>query len=228
MEKEQFFNKPESGGVINPQETSVDNESTNSLIREKIKRISVFGTFDKQDPEAVEKWKELGKELADLGLTVIVGGDKGSIENVSSGVIENAGKVIVVKTTVGKEAGFATENIPGHLRGVYYEDEQAGKFRGLFNRSGAYIVLPGGKKGTGTETEMRFALDKIDSFDKHVGKLPNPVIFVGEHWKKEYEGQIKHKYDKNVWDHVYFIESEKEIEPILLKYAKLKQEHEQK
>lgn len=227
MEKEPFYEQG-SENIINTKEAPIEVKEDDVLIKKKIKRISVFGTFDKQSSEASEKWKELGKELAELGLTVIVGGDKGSVENVSSGVVEGGGKVIVVKTTKGKETGYITNNIPGKLRGVYYEDEQAGKFRGLFNRSGAYIVLPGGKKGTGTETEMRFALDKIDSFDKHVGKLPNPVIFVGEHWKKEYEEQIKHKYDQNVWDHVYFIEDEKEIEPILLKYAKLKEEHEQK
>ena len=50
------------------------------LIKEQIKRVSVFGTFEKQGLEFAEKWKKLGKKLAELGLIVVVGGDSGAIK----------------------------------------------------------------------------------------------------------------------------------------------------
>ena len=209
--------------VSNKPEEKFLTEIQRELIKRKIKRVSVFGTFDEQNVESTQKWKELGNEIADLGLTAIVGGGHGSVNDVSLGSVENQGKVIVVKTTLERDTGYITKNIPGHLKGVYYEDEHAGKFRGLFNRSGAYVILPGGRKGTGTETEMRFALDKINSFDTHVGKMPIPVIFLGDFWRKTYDEQIKDNYDERVWNHVYFINEVTEIEPILLKYAEQKE-----
>lgn len=195
------------------------------LIKEQIKYVSVFGTFEEQGLEFVEKWKKLGKKLSELGLTVVVGGDSGAIKDVSLGVIENKGKVIVVKSKIGKKAGYVTKNIPGCLRGVYCNDELMGKNVILFNKSGAYFILPESKNGLGTRSEMLLAIAKIDSFDNYVGNLPKPVIFVGHFWKKMFNDDIKPRLKQNSLKHVYFIQNMEEIEPILLKYAKTKKEH---
>lgn len=195
------------------------------LIKEQIKHVSVFGTFEEQRLEFVEKWKKLGKKLSELGLTVVVGGDSGAIKDVSLGVVENKGKVIVVKSKIGKKAGYVTKNIPGCLRGIYCNDELMGKNVILFNKSGAYFILPESKNGLGTRSEMLLAIAKIDSFDNYVGNLPKPVIFVGHFWKKMFNDDIKPRLKQNSLKHVYFIQNMKEIEPILLKYAKTKKEH---
>lgn len=192
------------------------------LIKEQIKRVSVFGTFEKQGLEFAEKWKKLGKKLAELGLIVVVGGDSGAIKDVSLGVIENKGKVIVVKSKIGKKAGYITKNIPGYLRGIYCDDELMGKNVILFNKSGAYFILPESKNGLGTRSEMLLAIAKIDSFDNYVGNLPKPVIFVGHFWEKMFDNDIKPRLKQNSLEHIYFIQNTEEIAPILLKYAKLK------
>lgn len=195
------------------------------LIKEQIKYVSVFGTFEEQGLEFVEKWKKLGKKLSELGLTVVVGGDSGAIKDVSLGVIENKGKVIVVKSKIGKKAGYVTKNIHGCLRGIYCNDELMGKNVILFNKSGAYFILPESKNGLGTRSEMLLAIAKIDSFDNYVGNLSKPVIFVGHFWKKMFNDDIKPRLKQNSLKHVHFIQNMEEIESILLKYAKTKEEH---
>jgi len=192
------------------------------LIKEQIKRISIFGTFEEQDLGFAETYKKLGKKLVELGLTIVVGGDSGAIKDVSLGVVENKGKVIVVKSKIGKKAGYVTKNIPGHLRGVYCNGELMGKNVILFNKSGAYFILPESKNGLGTRSEMLLAIAKIDSFDNYVGSLPKPVIFVGSFWKKMFNDGIKPRLNQKTLEHVYFIQNTDEIEPILLKYAKIK------
>lgn len=194
------------------------------LIKEQIKYVSVFGTFEEQDSEFVEKWKKLGKKLSELGLTVVVGGDNGAIKDVSLGVVENKGKVIVVKSKIGKKAGYVTKNIPGCLRGIYCNDELMGKNVILFNKSGAYFILPESKNGLGTRSEMLLAIAKIDSFDNYVGNLPKPVIFVGHFWKKMFDNDIKPRLKQNSLESIHFIQNTEEIKPILLKYAKIKKE----
>lgn len=198
------------------------------LIKEQIKYVSVFGTFEEQGLEFVEKWKKLGKKLSELELTVVVGGDSGSIKDVSFGVVENKGKVIVVKSKIGKEMGYVTKNIPGCLRGVYCDDELMGKNVILFNKSGAYFILPESKNGLGTRSEMLLAIAKIDSFDNYVGNLSKPVIFVGSFWKKMFNDDIKPRLNQKSIKHIYFIQNMSEIEPILLKYAKIKKEYDKK
>lgn len=213
--------------IKNNSETKEENLDR-KLIKKQIKRISVFGTFEEQDLEFVELAKKLGKKLSEFGLTVIVGGDSGAIKDVSIGVIENKGKVIVVKSKIGKKAGYVTKNIPGCLRGIYCNDELMGKNVILFNKSGAYFILPESKKGLGTRSEMLLAIAKIDSFDNYVGNLPKPVIFVGHFWEKMFDNDIKPRLKQNSLEHIYFIQNIEEIEPILLKYAKLKENRSKK
>jgi len=206
---------------------AVENKTEHELIKEQIKRVTVFGPTSKPDEELSVLLKNIGNKFSELGLTLIMGADKGALESVSSGVVENDGKVIVVKSTAGRDKGFKTENIPGHLRGVYYEDGHSGKHIGLYERSGAYMILPG--SSLGTYAELVDTLDKVTNFDHYLNEAPMPVIFVGDFWKKHYdeflEPMIK---SKGLTEHIYFIKDETEVEPILLKYAKLKQEHEQK
>lgn len=197
------------------------------LIRNQIRRVTVFGPSSKPDEASEELLKKMGNKISDLGLTLIMGADKGALETISSGIMEKAGKVIVTKSTAGKEKGFTTKNVRGHLRGVYYKEGHSGKHIGLYERSGAYIVLPG--SSLGTYAELVDALDKVTNFDNYLGEAPIPVIFIGDFWKKHYdeflEPMIK---SKKQTEHIYFIKEEAEIEPILLKYAKIKKEHNRK
>ncbi len=205
-------------------ESSQENKK---LIKEQIKRVSVFGPSSEQDQDTSEILKGLGTELSDLGLTIIMGGSKGALENVSSGAVENEGKVIVVGSTAGKEQGYVTKNTPGHLRGVYYEDGYSGKKIGLFERSGAYLILPG--NSLGTYAELVDAIDKVANFDHYVDNAPMPIIFVGDYWKKHYDEVLEPMIrSKGYTEHIYFIKDETELEGILIKYAKIKQQYENK
>ena len=203
---------------------SEDNQENREwkLIKEKIKRVSVFGTFEEQNSLFSETLKKLGKKLSELGLMVVVGGDSGALKDLSLGVIENKGKIVVVRSKIGKKAGYVTKNIHGCLRGVYCDNELMGKNVILFNKSMAYFILPEGKKGFGMRSEMFLAIAKIDSFDNYVGNLPKPVIFVGSFWEKMFNDNIKSRLNQKTLEHIYFIQSMEEIKPILLKYAKIK------
>ena len=117
------------GNNVSPEE--VENRR---LIKDNIKRVSIFGpSSDGTAPP--ELLKNIGDKLSELDLTILIGGNKGALKNVSDATVENKGKVIVVASTAGREHGYITENIPGHLHGVYYEDGHSGKKIGLFDES---------------------------------------------------------------------------------------------
>lgn len=228
MEKEPIFNNnPESESEPITPEKLLEQELNDPSINDQLKRITIFGSFSEPDEKMARDLKGLGRSLAEQKLTIIVGGNYGYLKEVSSGAVENEGRVIVVGTTAGKEKGWTTENIKGRLRGVYYEGGYPAKKQGLFHESvGAYIVLP--SQTLGTYTEMVEAVDKMASFDTYVEKFPQPVIFVGDFWKEKFEQEIKPKIKDKVLEHIYFVEKKEEILEILSKYAKLKKEYERK
>lgn len=218
-------------------ETSTENENR-KLIKEQIRRVSVFGPtkiFDTSDDNSSEKWfEDLGKNISDMGLTTIVGASGGSLGLVSEGAVKNeGGKVISVGTTKGREAGYEVENVPGHKRGVYYEGGHGAKQEGLFDRSGAFIALPGASFGT--FAEVISALDSVNNFDNFVGDISRPIILVGDYWRELFklsEPVIKftlnndEKKFQSVIENTYFVDDISQIEDILIKYAKIKQKYE--
>gem|GEM_PF-3599395 len=230
MEKEPAIqNNPESDAdsLENKEQESLERELSDPLIKEQLKRITIFGSFSEPNEEESEKLKRLGKSLAEQNLTILVGGNYGYLKEAATGAVENDGRVIVVGTTAGKEKGWATENIRGRLRGVYYEGGYPAKKQGLFHESvGAYVVLP--SQTLGTYTELVEAVDKMASFDTYLDRFPQPVIFVGDFWKEKFEQEIKPRIKERVLEHIYFVENEKGVIDVLSKYAKLKREYEQK
>ena len=211
--------------TYNKQELLHKKHELNPVIREHIKRITIFGSFSQPNEKEMGELRNLGKLLSNQGLSILIGGNYGYLKEVGKGAIENNGKVLVVGTTDGAQKGWKTENIKGTLRGVYYEGGYSSKKQGLLHESvGAYIVLPSNKLGT--FTEMTEAIDKMDSFDKYLDKFPNPVIFVGDFWQEKFNQEIKPRIGDDTLEHIHFVTDQQEIPKILETYAHKRKKHE--
>lgn len=110
-----------------------------------ISSVCVYcGSSPGNDPAYVEAGAELGRALADAGLTLIYGGGaSGLMGAVARGALGRGGKVgaIIPRFLVNRESNAETVNMFDDLTIVETMHERK---HAMFERSDAFVALPGG------------------------------------------------------------------------------------
>ena len=133
--------------------------------------ITVFGSSRpvEGDPE-YETARRLGGELARSGFAVCTGGYGGTMEAVSRGAAEAAGRVLAVTAR-----SFQSRANPWVSEETVVETWRDRLFR-LIEMGRGYVALPG---GTGTLAEIAVVWEMLNK-----GVLPaRPLVLLGEFWK---------------------------------------------
>ena len=145
--------------------------------------ITVFGGAQpKEGSSGYEEARELGKNLAERGHTVLTGGYMGTMEAVSRGACEAGGHVIGVTCIDIEEWRKTSAN-------AWVKEERRKKslierLQGLIEGCDAAIALPGGA-GTLTEISLMWNLMIVES-------LPaRPLILVGRGWQSTFDQFFK-------------------------------------
>lgn len=136
--------------------------------------ITVFGSAKPQPGStAYQQAQQLGRLLAQAGVTVINGGYTGTMEAVSRGATEAGGTAVGITCAL-----FDSERDAGNpylSRSVHAPDLLA-RLRHLIELGDGYIVLEGGV-GTMLELLLAWNLLALRTVDK-------PCILVGAHWRR--------------------------------------------
>lgn len=134
--------------------------------------VSIFGSArTPEDDPWYEKARELGRQLAKAGVTVITGGGPGLMEATNRGAFESGGESI----------GTGIE-LP-HEQGINDYVHVGLEFRYFFVRkmmfvkyASAFVFLPG---GFGTLDELFEVLTLVQT-----GKMHKPIVLMGtDHWE---------------------------------------------
>lgn len=133
-----------------------------------MKSICVFcGNNSSNDTRIMEMAKELGKTLAQKGITLIYGGAKqGLMGATAQACLENNGQVVGVIPTVLKHREFAHPN----LTEIIVCETMHERKNTMYNRSEGFIALPGGY-GTLDETFEVLTWRQIGLHKKPIGLL---------------------------------------------------------
>jgi len=135
--------------------------------------VTIFGSGNARPGEEVyDLASDLGRRLAQAGLTVANGGYGGTMLAAAQGAAEAGGRVIGVTCSAFKRGGanpFVTEEI------VTADLDE--RLRTLVSLGRAYIVLPG---GTGTLLELAKVWEL-----KNKGFMDpaRPIVLVGRFWE---------------------------------------------
>ena len=148
--------------------------------------ITVFGgSQPKEESEAYEEARELGKMLAECGHAVLTGGYMGTMEAVSRGASEAGGHVIGVTC-------IDIEDWRGTAPNQWVKEERRMKslierLQALIEGCDAAIALSGGA-GTLTEISLMWNLMIVESLP------PRPLILVGSGWQSTFDQFFKEFY----------------------------------
>ena len=148
--------------------------------------ITVFGGAQpKEETEAYEEARELGKLLAERGHAVLTGGYMGTMEAVSRGASEAGGHVIGVTC-------IDIEDWRGTAPNQWVKEERRMKslierLQALIEGCDAAIALSGGA-GTLTEISLMWNLMIVESLP------PRPLILVGSGWQSTFDQFFKEFY----------------------------------
>lgn len=143
------------------------------------KIITVFGSARIQkDGKAYKEAYQLGKLLAEAGFVVCNGGYGGTMEASSRGAKEAGGETVGITTEV-----FGNSSPNQWLNVKSRAESYVERMMILTSLADAFVVLRG---GIGTLTEMTFAWTLTA-----VGELRNPIILVGDAWRKTVEDLSK-------------------------------------
>lgn len=147
-----------------------DPSTSNSIQNNKksISAVAVFcGAKDGENPDYIKQAQRLGELLAQSGIKLVYGGSK-------------AGLMGAVGDSVLKNKGYAIGYLPKHplilekshtqLTERHVVDNMHERKMGMFKRSDAFVVLPG---GFGTADELFEVLTW-----KHLGYHQKPIILV--------------------------------------------------
>jgi len=148
--------------------------------------VTVFGGAQpKEETEAYEEARELGKLLAERGHAVLTGGYMGTMEAVSRGASEAGGHVIGVTC-------IDIEDWRGTAPNQWVKEERRMKslierLQALIEGCDAAIALSGGA-GTLTEISLMWNLMIVESLP------PRPLILVGSGWQSTFDQFFKEFY----------------------------------
>ncbi|NUP88780.1 MAG: LOG family protein [Candidatus Sumerlaeia bacterium] len=132
--------------------------------------VTIFGSnWPEPRSEPYEDAREIGKGLAQAGITVCTGGYRGTMLAASEGARSQSGEVIGVTVSPwGPPNEFVTQSIVC--------DALLPRLERLVELGDAYIVLPG---GTGTLLEIALVLEL-----QFKGSMePRPLWFLGTQWQ---------------------------------------------
>ncbi len=139
-----------------------------------IKKVCVFGSYKDLNKEKKEEISRLGKQLAQMGITVMSGGFGGTMEDISRGAKSAGGKTIGVTCYLWSSARYKNPN-------EFIDEEIVTKnlperIEVMLKEADAFVIFPG---GTGTMLELSTALEYINK-----GLMaPKPLIAIGDYWK---------------------------------------------
>jgi uncharacterized protein (TIGR00730 family) len=139
-----------------------------------IKKVCIFGSYKELNKENKEEIVCLGKQLAQMGITVMSGGFGGTMEDISRGAKSAGGKTIGVTCYLWSSKRYKKPN-------EFIDEEIIAKslperIEIMLKEADAFVVFPG---GTGTLLELSTALEYINK-----GLMvPKSIIAVGDYWK---------------------------------------------
>jgi uncharacterized protein (TIGR00730 family) len=146
-------------------------------------RVSVFGgSHPVQGSPAYAAAMELGRQLAEMGHTVLTGGYSGTMEAVSRGAAEAGGHVIGV--TCGEvERSYRRVTNPW-VQEEWKKETLLERLEALISGCDATVALPGGP-GTLTEIALTWNLMIVGG----VGR--RPLILMGQEWRTLFQEFFK-------------------------------------
>lgn len=139
-----------------------------------IKKACIFGSYKDLSQEKKEEIVGLGKQLAQMGITVMSGGFGGTMEDISRGAKLAGGKTIGVTCYLWSSLRYKKPN-------EFVDEEIIAKslperIEVMLKEADAFVVFPG---GTGTLLELSTALEYMN---KEL-MAPKPIIAIGDYWK---------------------------------------------
>jgi len=156
----------------------------------KIRSICVYcGSSPGLNPLYKQSGKTLGRSIAEHGLELVYGGGtKGIMGAVADGVMSAGGKVtgIIPKFLMNKEA---TEHALGQLNELIVTDDMHQRKHLMFQRSDAFVTLPGGI-GTVEEIVEMMTWAQLGHHKKpmvfaNINGFWDPMIALLDHMKAE-------------------------------------------
>lgn len=143
------------------------------------RQTSIVAVFGGSRPVAgsheYQEAYDMGRLLAEQGITVMNGGYYGTMEASARGARENGGRTIGVLSNE-----FKTLSPNSFLDEFVAHDDLFARIREMQLRADAFIVLKG-SMGTLAELALVWNLSKIDIRHR------KPIILVGEAWRKVLE-----------------------------------------
>lgn len=138
------------------------------------KIVAVFGSSKPRfgDPQYATAY-DVGRTIAELGLTLCNGGYGGVMEASARGAAEAGGHTIGVTCT-----RFARSGPNAYIRQEIPTFDLLQRLNTLIRLGRAFVVLPG---GTGTLAELGLAWELLNK--RLLGKNERPLIMFGEHWR---------------------------------------------
>lgn len=143
-----------------------------------IQYVAVFGYADaSENSELFQSVREVSKELAEAGYTVIDGGGPGVMRAATIGAKEGGGKVIGVTLYAEDIPNFEGRDPKNLFDEEIKTNNYVERTLALMRTGQVYIVFNGGS-GTLSELGMAWGLAKL-YFGHH-----KPLILYGKFWKK--------------------------------------------
>lgn len=135
--------------------------------------VTVFGTSEAEPlAEEYQTALELGRAIAELGMTLCNGGYGGTMEGSARGASEAGGHTIGVTCT---RFGRGGPNV--YIRQEIPTFDLFQRLETLMRLGRAYVVLPG---GTGTLAELALAWELLN---KGLVRGQRPLIVLGDWWQ---------------------------------------------
>lgn len=143
-----------------------------------IQYVAVFGYADaSENSELFQSVREVSKELAEAGYTVVDGGGPGVMRAATIGAKEGGGKVIGVTLYAEDIPNFEGRDPKNLFDEEIKTNNYVERTLALMRTGQVYIVFNGGS-GTLSELGMAWGLAKL-YFGHH-----KPLILYGKFWKK--------------------------------------------
>jgi uncharacterized protein (TIGR00730 family) len=149
------------------------------------KIVTVFGSSHAKPVEKLYQTAfELGRTIAELGLTLCNGGYGGTMAAAARGAVEAGGHTIGVTCT-----RFGRSGPNPHIRQEIPTFDLLQRLNTLIQLGRAYVVLPG---GTGTLAEFALVWELLN---KRLLRGARPLIVLGDAWQATIDSILREQPD---------------------------------